>query len=1078
MCGIAAVFNYRTGQPVDRAEMGRVLAQMQRRGPDGSGEWYGLRGTVGLGHRRLSIIDLSDAGAQPMVSADGRVVVTFNGEIYNYRELRAELESKGRRFHSHSDTEVLLHLYQLEGQAMLRKLRGMYAFVIWDEDNQSLFLARDPYGIKPMYYSDDGHTFRAASQAKALLAGGHIDTSPEPAGHVGYFLWGYVPAPFTLYKGIRTLPAGSSIWVDRSGLKEITQFCSIPAILAEAEQTGPQSSPLNCQHAEVLRSALADTVRHHLIADVPVGVFLSSGLDSGTITALAAESSACLRTVTLGFEEFRGTPNDEAPLAEQIAAQYGARHQTIWVSKQDFRDNFSRLIQAMDQPSCDGVNSFFISHAAAKAGLKVALSGLGGDELFGGYPSFSEIPRALRILQPFGLPALQPFNRYFRILSAPVLKRLTSPKYAGLFEYGGTCGGAFLLRRGLFMPWELPEVLDPDLVRDGWAQLAIMSRLEETTHGIRSSYLRVAAMEAIWYMQGQLLRDTDWASMHHSLEVRTPLVDVELLRKLAPLLASDSPPTKQQMAQAPRSPLPTSVLSRPKTGFTVPVRQWLVQEDSNFQFDRGLRGWTKLVYGAFLGDHLDLLPRARAAAGPGFKTASHKQLARARATATASRLAGGTGGYRILALVPDGFGGRGGIAKFNRDLLTALCSSPEVGQVTSFARIMPDPAENLPAKLEWRTNGLGGKLSYSRAVIREALRSRHSCNRPWVIVCGHINLLPIAMLARRLISLHGPSSHGRVKPPVVLFIHGIDAWQPTRSRLSNLLAEKVQAVVAVSELTRSRFTQWRDLPPSRTHILPNSVDLSAFQPGPKPEALLERYRLRGRTILLTVGRLRSHERQKGFDEVLEILPALAREIPTLSYMIMGDGDDRLRLVTKARSLGLAVLDVGGPREAGSRRQKPANGQGTESGGPEMGGSKRTTQLPINSAQPQVVFTGYVAEAEKADHYRVADLYVMPSRGEGFGIVYLEALACGLPAIGSKLDGSREALRNGLLGTLVDPANAEELKAAIRLGLRNPSRSVPPGLSYFSYADFERRCNDLLRQITRDPGGQPESRRSA
>ena len=144
----------------------------------------------------------------------------------------------------------------------------------------------------------------------------------------------------------------------------------------------------------------------------------------------------------------------------------------------------------------------------------------------------------------------------------------------------------------------------------------------------------------------------------------------------------------------------------------------------------------------------------------------------------------------------------------------------------------------------------------------------------------------------------------------------------------------------------------------------------------------------------------------------------------------------------------------------------------------MGGSKRTTQLPINSAQPQVVFTGYVAEAEKADHYRVADLYVMPSRGEGFGIVYLEALACGLPAIGSKLDGSREALRNGLLGTLVDPANAEELKAAIRLGLRNPSRSVPPGLSYFSYAEFERRCHDLLRQITRDPGGQPESRRSA
>src|SRR5258708_7129358 len=217
MCGIAAIFDYRNGQPVDRSAMDRMLAHMQRRGPDGSGSWYGVEGAVGLGHRRLSIIDLSDAGAQPMISEDGQAIVTFNGEIYNYRELRAELESRGRRFRSQSDTEVLLHLYQLDGQDMLQKLRGMFTFALWDGRRRGLFLARDPFGIKPLYYSDDGSVFRAASQVKALLETGAVDTAPDPAGHVGFFLWGHVPGPFTFYKGISALPAGPCVWWDSHG---------------------------------------------------------------------------------------------------------------------------------------------------------------------------------------------------------------------------------------------------------------------------------------------------------------------------------------------------------------------------------------------------------------------------------------------------------------------------------------------------------------------------------------------------------------------------------------------------------------------------------------------------------------------------------------------------------------------------------------------------------------------------------------------------------------------------------------------------------------------------------------------
>ena len=1077
MCGIAAIFNYRTGEPVNRPEMGRVLAHMQRRGPDGSGEWYGLHDTVGLGHRRLSIIDLSDAGAQPMTSADGKVRVTFNGEIYNYRELRTELESKGRRFRSQSDTEVLLHLYELEGQAMMHRLRGMYAFAIWDDQRRGLFLARDPFGIKPLYYSDDGATFRTASQVKALLAGGQINTSPEAAGHVGFFLWGYIPTPFTLYQGIRALPAGSSLWVDQKGPGEIRQFCSIPRLLADAEErswekgngNGKQGEdrpqPAACSSSQLssaqslLRAALTDTVRHHLIADVPVGVFLSSGLDSTSLTALAAETSASLRTVTLGFEEFRGTPDDETPLAEEVAAHYGVRHQTIWVNRQDFRDEFPRLMRAMDQPSCDGVNSFFISRAAAEAGLKVAISGLGGDELFGGYPSFREIPRAVRLLQPFSVSAFQPFGRGFRIFSAPVLKRMTSPKYAGLLEYGGTYGGAYLLRRGMFMPWELPEVLDADLVRDGWARLQTLLRLEETTQAIRSPHLRIAALETTWYMRSQLLRDADWASMDHSLEVRTPLVDIELLERLAPTLADGATLTKQDMARTPISQLPASVLNRPKTGFSIPVRNWLFSQNPGdgrqkagaTQRERGLRGWAKLVYAQF-DDGSGAAPVVRSSR-PG---ARERGIERREPNTETVSAAPASAGNRILILAGDAFGGHGGIAKFNRDLLTALANSRAVSEVVALPRIISQPMEPIPPKVTFVKQATNNLLRYAYQVLKTALCS----SPPDLIICGHINLLPFAFLIRRLAELRRPRPSALdSRPPLALIIHGVEAWTPRKRFIVNRLVKRIDYFVAVSQLTKDRFLSWTGLPPACGFLLPNCVDASRFGAGPRNPTLVKRYGLQDKTVILTFGRLASEERYKGFDEVLEILPELARQIPNLAYLIVGDGPDRSRLVQKARSLGLSVSELG-PLTANlcpltlGRRPRPS----------DLRPPSSSSDLPA----PLVVFAGRISEEEKADHYRLADAYVMPSHGEGFGIVYLEAMACGLPVVGSQKDGSREALRNGELGILVDPDNPAEIQAAALQALsgnRSGSlRTPPPGLDYFSQVNFEKRCHSILDKL--------------
>jgi asparagine synthase (glutamine-hydrolysing) len=579
MCGINGIFAYHyAANPIDRAELARMRDHMAARGPDGKGEWISSDCRVGFGHRRLSIIDLSDAGAQPMSSADGALVVTFNGEIYNYRELRLGLEAKGHVFRSNSDTEVLLHLYAEKGEAMVHDLRGMFAFAIWDEERREVFLARDPYGIKPLYYADDGWTFRFASQVKALLAGGVVSKDPEPAGVVGFYLWGSVPEPFTTYQAIRALPAGTTLRVDRIGAHAPSRYHSIAQVYVDAELAGRRRhAPSPAEAQDRVRGALLDSVRHHLVADVPVGAFLSAGVDSGALVGLMRDAGQQdIQTVTIAFEEFRGHHDDEAPLAEKVARQYGTRHSTRVVTRSEFEADLPRLLEAMDQPSIDGINTWFASKAARELGLKVAVSGLGGDELFGGYPSFRDMPKWVRLM---GWPSRVPgLGRATRIVGQPVGRWLDyNPKLAGLLEFGGTFAGAYLLRRGLFMPWELSDILDPGLLRLGLRRLdPLRMTKEQLRPEPRSAYGIVSTLESTLYMRNQLLRDTDWASMAHSLEVRVPLVDSVLLQQTSPIatagLASEG---KRLLAGAPARALPGAVMDRPKTGFTTPVEVWM-----------------------------------------------------------------------------------------------------------------------------------------------------------------------------------------------------------------------------------------------------------------------------------------------------------------------------------------------------------------------------------------------------------------------------------------------------------------------------------------------------------------------
>jgi asparagine synthase (glutamine-hydrolysing) len=592
VCGINAIYAYGAGAPpVDPEELIASRECMRSRGPDAAGLWISPDGCVGLGHRRLAIIDLSPGGAQPMRRGDS--VIIFNGEIYNYRQLRAGLESRGMTFTSHSDTEVLLRLFEMEGPAMLPKLRGMFSIALWDDRSRRMFLARDPYGIKPLYYADDGKSVRVASQVKALIAGGHVDRRFDPAGAAGFFLRGTVPEPFTMYRAIRSLPAGSYCWVDGGGAHDPVTYFSIAAILRDAVEGDGETT--EDRRREIVHDAVLESVRYHMVADVPVGAFLSAGIDSAAVVALARESGAAdLQTLTLRFAEYRGRINDEAPLAAMIAQRYGVRHAISELTLEQFRGELPRIFAAMDQPTVDGLNSYFISKAAAEFGLKVAMSGTGGDELFGGYTSFRDIPRWVPITSVLArIPRLG--DSVHRINDALARRsRHISPKMGEILRYGSSYAGAYLVKRGRFLASELPALLGDDIAAEGLRRLDLLSLIESAvTPDPGNAFARVAALESSLYLRDQLLRDMDWASMAHSLEVRVPLVDGHLLRKIAPALVTRRKRGKQLLAAAPRPPLPDEVRDRRKTGFTLPIKEWLQQEG---RVEFGKRSWARKVF--------------------------------------------------------------------------------------------------------------------------------------------------------------------------------------------------------------------------------------------------------------------------------------------------------------------------------------------------------------------------------------------------------------------------------------------------------------------------------------------------
>lgn len=595
MCGIAGIFNYLSTARVSENVLTRMRDSMSVRGPDGFGSWTSADRAVGLAHRRLTILDLTNRGAQPMATEDGSLQITYNGEIYNFRELRAVLESKGVRFRSGTDTEVLLELYRHEGTQFLHRLRGMFAFALWDSAKRSLFLARDPFGIKPLYFADDGVTLRFASQVKALLAGGEVERTLSSAGQVGFLLWGHVPEPHTVYKSIRSLPPGHAMEIREGKGARIWKYFDVLDVLANINRDDEEPATGLLPEA-TLRKAVEETVRYHMVADVPVGCFLSAGIDSNVLCSYAAAvvEGQHLEGVTLGFDEYLGTSKDEVPLAAESAGRLGVRHRVRMLGRPEFERDLERVLGNMDQPTVDGLNTYFVAKAAADVGLKVALSGVGGDELFGGYPSFYQVPQLTALCKR--IPSSQALGVALRRIAAPLLKRTTSPKYASLLEYGSSFSGAYFLRRGLFMPWELPGILDAEVLREGLEELGSLPASDDRLSALQSPYARVMALEIQEYLQPRLLRDADWAGMAHSVEIRTPYVDAFLFRQIASLMGRFLvPPSKRDLAACSPKPLPPALIARRKSGFAIPVNEWLARNPASPHLGRGLRSWATIL---------------------------------------------------------------------------------------------------------------------------------------------------------------------------------------------------------------------------------------------------------------------------------------------------------------------------------------------------------------------------------------------------------------------------------------------------------------------------------------------------
>jgi asparagine synthase (glutamine-hydrolysing) len=576
MCGILAIIS---DLSIPNFAFIRSMKQLANRGPDSEGVWKD--NNVVFGHRRLAIIDLDERSVQPMQSDCGKFVIVFNGEIYNYQELKSKLLSQGVLFKTESDTEVILNLFLLYKEDMLQMLKGMFSLIIWDKNKKEAFVARDPYGIKPLYFSILEKGIIIASTVSSIVASGLVNLNKSLYGQRGFYFLGSVPEPYTWFENILSVKSGSYFYVSNYSINKYRKYVDISDswIFSSKMKYNVPFDSLNKQ----VKSSIEESISRHLVSDVPIGLFLSGGIDSGVLAGIISMNNKNnLIAITLKFDEFSNSNVDESARATSIANLYGIKHHIRVVTKEEFLNDFSTIIDDMDQPSIDGINTWYASKAASELGLKVVLSGVGGDELFFGYESFTQLPPLVKFWSRVSkIRFIFSMGMFFSILLSTYFKNKRWLEFPDNLK---NILGSYSLKRGVLAAADISEILNTSFEKNDLSRFIS----KNDSFSISEKKLDLAHLESSLYLKNQLLRDSDWASMAHSVELRTPFVDFTLLKNLEGLLFSLSNyKNKVILSNVLTEPLPNYVLNSKKTGFGIPIKNWIGKsKESNYNFNK------------------------------------------------------------------------------------------------------------------------------------------------------------------------------------------------------------------------------------------------------------------------------------------------------------------------------------------------------------------------------------------------------------------------------------------------------------------------------------------------------------
>lgn len=941
---------------------------MHRGGPDDNGHIVNTEQGYALGHRRLSIIDISPTGHQPMIDVSNSLEIVFNGEIYNYKELKDELISLGHNFVSESDTEVILKGYQEWRVEVLNRLRGMFAFVLIDKKASTLFAARDHAGIKPLYIGKKNGNTYFSSEVRGLKALNKWEENND--WQIWFLTFGFLPEPITTLNNVSPLPKGHYLLLDLTTKKEVVkQYYSYTYnSVSENYSTAVAKT----------RQLVEDSVKRHLVSDVPVGVFLSGGIDSSILTLIAQKQSYTqLETISIFFDDEKYSEKEYQDL---IAQKTGVKHHSTKITKQDFIDSWDDIFESLDQPTIDAINSYFICKFAKQKGFKVVLSGLGADEIFGGYPS---IKRSLQIKKFARLATLK------KIIPESLINNYPAKKVEFLTAKITT--SEYLLYRGLFTPKDVAEILNisPKQVLSVLSTYVYADKILNLNPQNRATYF-----ETTVYMQNQLLKDSDTQSMWHSLELRVPFLDRDLMDYVNNL----STKTKfSQLHTKPKSllvdafidELPAAIWQRPKMGFTFPFEKWFKEMSGKITHsDTNETNFKKFTQGRI-------------------------SVSRYWATLLVKK---------SLTHITETK--RGADTKI---LFTYLTTFKEVGGIQKVNKVILKCVENISNLFAWGIYDTNTDKKYFSPKNFVGFKGNRllfvtnlitTCFNWNTIIVGHINIAFPIRIAKYFNS----------KLNIVLIAHGIEVWDKQHGNKKWLL-ENSNKIIAVSNFTKQELVKVNGINEAKIQVLPNCLD-PYFEEDlkknstQKPSHFFKKYSVdTDCKIILTVSRIRSTEKYKGYDKVLE---ALAK-------------------IKKLNTCNFKYLLCGGYDAIEYERV-----------------SKIITDLNLNN---DVIITGFIPDDELIDHYKFADVFVMPSQKEGFGIVFIEAAACGTNVIAGNSDGSAEALQYGKFGELVNPNSIEDINDALLkfLSYENKKNTIlaEQVKEFYSYEKYKTALNQIL-----------------